>query len=196
MADRPGERGRNDQGREVIDARHVATLLHEAGHATTATVDATREYERMLTDYLGKTTGGAIRAVGFGRALVSRHRAAQPATKPMSKPERSPRMRLSSGNAKTIENPTDDELRRVLRSLDNKDNYFAILAKSALTYMQATGSVKDGFDLEHQAGSTDKHYEAVNPPFTLNQVVMAFRAYRDQTSGWRTAFRWKKQQIA
>jgi hypothetical protein len=39
---------------------YAATLLHEAGHATTGTVDATREFERVLTDYLGKTAGVAL----------------------------------------------------------------------------------------------------------------------------------------
>lgn len=39
---------------------YAATLLHEVGHATTGTVDATREFERVLTDYLGKTSVAAI----------------------------------------------------------------------------------------------------------------------------------------
>ena len=39
---------------------YAATILHEAGHATTGTVDATREFERVLTDYLGKTAGVAL----------------------------------------------------------------------------------------------------------------------------------------
>jgi antirestriction protein ArdC len=39
---------------------YAATLLHEAGHATTGTVDATREFERVLTDYLGKTAVVAL----------------------------------------------------------------------------------------------------------------------------------------
>ena len=39
---------------------YAATLLHEVGHATTGTVDATREFERVLTDYLGKTSETAI----------------------------------------------------------------------------------------------------------------------------------------
>lgn len=38
----------------------AATLLHEVGHATTGTVDATREFERVLTDYLGETSFAAI----------------------------------------------------------------------------------------------------------------------------------------
>lgn len=39
---------------------YAATILHEVGHATTGAVDATREFERVLTDYLGKTSIAAI----------------------------------------------------------------------------------------------------------------------------------------
>ena len=39
---------------------YAATLLHEVGHATTGAVDATREFERVLTDYLGRVSIVAI----------------------------------------------------------------------------------------------------------------------------------------
>lgn len=39
---------------------YAATLLHEAGHATTGTVDATRDFEEVLTGYLGRTATAAI----------------------------------------------------------------------------------------------------------------------------------------
>ena len=39
---------------------YAATLLHEAGHATTGAVDATREFEEVLTGYLGRTASAAI----------------------------------------------------------------------------------------------------------------------------------------
>jgi hypothetical protein len=39
---------------------YAATLLHETGHATTGTVDATTEFESVLTRYLGQTTTTAI----------------------------------------------------------------------------------------------------------------------------------------
>lgn len=41
-------------------AAYAGTLLHEVGHATTQTVDATREFEHVLTDYLGKTSVVAV----------------------------------------------------------------------------------------------------------------------------------------
>ena len=39
---------------------YAGTLLHEIGHATTGAVDATREFEHVLTDYLGKVSVTAI----------------------------------------------------------------------------------------------------------------------------------------
>ena len=39
---------------------YAATLLHEVAHATTGTVDATREFEQVLTNYLGETSTQAL----------------------------------------------------------------------------------------------------------------------------------------
>lgn len=40
---------------------YAATLLHEIGHATTGAVDATREFEHVLTGYLGRTSVAALK---------------------------------------------------------------------------------------------------------------------------------------
>ncbi len=39
---------------------YAATLLHEVAHATTGTIDATRAFEWVLTNYLGHTASAAI----------------------------------------------------------------------------------------------------------------------------------------
>jgi hypothetical protein len=39
---------------------YAATLLHEVAHATTGTHDATREFENVLTEYLGDTAETAL----------------------------------------------------------------------------------------------------------------------------------------
>ena len=39
---------------------YAATLLHEVAHAMTGTHDATREFENVLTGYLGQTGGAAL----------------------------------------------------------------------------------------------------------------------------------------
>lgn len=48
--------------RSRLRSRHAyaGTLLHEAAHALTRTVDATREFESVLTDYLGRTSSAAL----------------------------------------------------------------------------------------------------------------------------------------
>ena len=49
--------------RDMLKSRlaYAGTLLHEAGHALTGTLDATREFESILTGYLGKTSTAALR---------------------------------------------------------------------------------------------------------------------------------------
>lgn len=39
---------------------YAATLLHEIGHATTGAMDATREFEQVLTGYLGRISVAAL----------------------------------------------------------------------------------------------------------------------------------------
>jgi hypothetical protein len=48
--------------RERLGSLHgyAATLLHEVAHATTGTHDATREFENVLTEYLGDTAKTAL----------------------------------------------------------------------------------------------------------------------------------------
>jgi hypothetical protein len=41
-------------------ATYAGTLLHEAGHALTGAVDATRFFESVLTSYLGATSDRAL----------------------------------------------------------------------------------------------------------------------------------------
>jgi hypothetical protein len=42
-------------------AEYAATLLHEIAHAMTGSTDSTREFESVLTTYLGKTSAAALR---------------------------------------------------------------------------------------------------------------------------------------
>lgn len=50
--------------REMLESLldYAGTLLHETAHALTGTINATREFEWVLTDYLGKTSGAALKA--------------------------------------------------------------------------------------------------------------------------------------
>jgi hypothetical protein len=45
---------------------YAATLLHEAAHATSGTVDATRAFESILTKYLGQIASTAVGRIQDG----------------------------------------------------------------------------------------------------------------------------------
>jgi hypothetical protein len=49
---------------------YAATLLHEVARATTGTVDATRAFEGVLTDYLGRTSAAAMQLVVAGTVVT------------------------------------------------------------------------------------------------------------------------------
>jgi uncharacterized membrane protein len=88
------------------------------------------------------------------------------------------------------ENPTREEIAAALTSLDGKKASFAVLSHSGMTYLQASGSVKDGFSLEYQNGSLKEHYCCLND-LPLEDVTSAFQAYAKGNSGWQTAFDWE-----
>ncbi|NLE57132.1 MAG: hypothetical protein GX616_02140 [Planctomycetes bacterium] len=91
---------------------------------------------------------------------------------------------LSSGTE--IKDPSDEQIRAALKSLDVKRDGegFAILARSDMTYVQVSGDAKTGFDLEYQEETVDQHYRAEREDYPLDEVVRVLIAYRDGTVRW------------
>ena len=96
---------------------------------------------------------------------------------------------------KELEEPSLMHIREALELLKNDTpNSFAILARSGYTYMQVAGSVAEGYCLEYQEGSIDKHYRCLDQ-LTTNEVVEAFQSYRERDDFWKTKFQWMKENI-
>jgi hypothetical protein len=102
-------------------------------------------------------------------------------------------LQLSTGG--TIDNPTPEQIDHAIRSLPGGDDSFAILAIDEMTYVQAAGPDADGlFDLEHQLGGLEYHYQAMEPVST-EEVVIAMQAFAAGDETWKQAFQWQRQQI-
>jgi len=101
---------------------------------------------------------------------------------------------LSSGEE--IRNPSPKQIRDALLSLDvSRDGEgFAILAhaRNNMTYIQASGDCKIGFDLEYQEGATDRHFRAEREDFAAEEVKDAFTAYADGSIDWSEHGEWKR----
>ena len=68
------------------------------------------------------------------------------------------------------------------RLLEGAGSY-AVIAEDELTYAQVQW-VDGGFILEHQAGSTDRHFRAKRRDFQVQDIVGVLSAYCGRSPGW------------
>ncbi len=102
-------------------------------------------------------------------------------------------MELSTGE--TITNPTAQQIAQAIHGLPGGDDSFAILAADEMTYVQASGPDSDGlFDLEHQLGGLEYHYQAIEP-VTAEEVSIAMEAFAAGDETWKQAFQWQRQAV-
>jgi len=92
----------------------------------------------------------------------------------------------------TDEAPNGSTITKVLAGLDGKRNLVATLARSEATYLQATGSVAEGFTLVCQDGSLERRYRSAETTLPLARVTQAFHQYFHGDPGWREGFRWEE----
>ena len=93
-----------------------------------------------------------------------------------------------------IVNPTDSQIREGLLQLDeSRNDAFAILAASDMTYIQVAGDRTVGFLLEYQEGSLKEHYRAADDAIELERIVQTFILYRDGNDNWRRGFTFERE---
>lgn len=77
------------------------------------------------------------------------------------------------------------------------ENGYGILSpiEDQMTYIQCAKQDEQMYHLEHQDGSLDKHYRAVDEQIPLDRVLSAFRKFLHGDASWRTDFRWEKMDL-
>ena len=62
--------------------------------------------------------------------------------------------------------------------------------------MQTAGGHDDGFVLEFQEGSTERHLRVADSELlSSKQVVQAFIEYSEGSTGWRDLFQWEPMDL-
>ena len=84
-------------------------------------------------------------------------------------------MILTLSVGEEILDPSDSQMERALRRLPEEGTASALLARSDKSYLEATGSVREGFALEYRTRSTQ--YRSVHTTLLLDDVIDAFLAY-------------------
>ena len=74
---------------------------------------------------------------------------------------------------------------------------FVILSKNDMNYIQAALSdyEGEGFILEYQEGSLDKHFSATDNNISKDVILSVFLAYLKGDAAWKEQFNWEKTLI-
>ena len=105
-----------------------------------------------------------------------------------------PTVMLKLPTDEQIKDPSDEQILKVISSLvvGSDIDAFAILSRSEMTYVQTSGDQSTGFDMEYQDGDIQEHYRADRSDFSLEEIVKAFREYRDGVIDWSDYGNWTR----
>jgi len=90
-----------------------------------------------------------------------------------------------------FDDPDAATIAKVLASLDGDRHVLATLARSDVTYVQASGSAQNGLALEYQEGSLDRHYRSGAATLPLETVTDIFQRYARADESWRDVAPWE-----
>ena len=94
-------------------------------------------------------------------------------------------LELESGN--TIKDPKYEDFPSALRELESEKSLYAILESNSGEFIQTAGNKKDGYKIEYQEESIEKHYQ-LEGRFTLEQVIRIFQQYAKGDNSWKEDF--------
>lgn len=104
-------------------------------------------------------------------------------------------MQLEIGTGLRIDDPSASQIAHELAALPGGIDSYAILSQDDLTYLQTAGGSSDGFSLEYQEGSIDRHYRSPQNDLPLATVIRAFQLYAAQDSSWRSLVAWERDDL-
>jgi hypothetical protein len=106
---------------------------------------------------------------------------------------------LSGSDFDPVLNPSAETIRRAILDLTGIfGESFLILGPvgDEMTYMQVCGGGNDGYLLEYQEGSMERHYQSVDQHLPADKVLQAFASYLEGTDLWLTSILWKKLDLS
>jgi hypothetical protein len=104
-------------------------------------------------------------------------------------------VRLEIDGESTVTNPIANDVRDTLLRLDLSGPRWAVLDIKANHYIQARVVEEEQVIVEYRDGGPDRHYRAGGPQ-PREAVIDAFLDYLAGGNRWRTAFEWRRLEMA
>lgn len=103
---------------------------------------------------------------------------------------------LSPGIGPRIFNPTNEDIKTQLNSLDEWGDYgFLSLLRTPSTYMQTYGDSSIGFILEYREESRDNHFRSPKEHLSQDATLSSLISYAQDDDNWRTGIEWQQLEI-
>lgn len=104
-------------------------------------------------------------------------------------------MRLEIEGEPAVNGPTGADVRDTLSRLNPSGPRWVVLDIRSNYYLQARVVEDEQFIVEYREGGADRHYRAGGPQ-SREAVIDAFLDYLTSGNRWRTAFEWRRLELA
>jgi hypothetical protein len=104
-------------------------------------------------------------------------------------------VRLEIDGESAVDNPLADDVRDTLVRLNPSGPRWTVLDIRSNYYIQARAVEDERLIVEYREGGPDRHYKAAGPQ-PREAVVEAFLDYLASGNHWRTAFEWRRLELA
>ena len=98
-------------------------------------------------------------------------------------------MHVKTEDGTVVRNPDSADLKRLLSTINEKDNTFLILDRSDTEFLQLATSTEGGYVVEYQESGT--HYQTVHP-VAYDQLWPILTDYVAGDALWMGAFEWQE----
>jgi hypothetical protein len=100
-------------------------------------------------------------------------------------------MKLSIDGRDEGTNPSPEQIASAVAAMAAGEAEFVVLEKESQSYMQTSGTAKDGFDLEFRNGSASEHFFCADVLGEVD-ITSILQDYMRGGRHWRTGHDWKK----
>ncbi len=97
------------------------------------------------------------------------------------------------GIEKITQNPSRDDVEKIVKSLHWDDISWAILKIDKKNRIECSGSINDGFAIIYQENDSD--YIGNNAPESIDEIIEILIQYLNYDNSWKNKFTWKSHTI-
>ena len=99
-------------------------------------------------------------------------------------------MELDKNGEVISEAATNDQIKAAIQSLE--EDGFVILQEKEQFYVQISGNITSGFDLEYREGDASKHFRGTKDDYTTDEVISVLLKYNQGDDSWKDDVEWEK----